>query len=111
MRRSVRSAFEVVQAKKSGAGHEEDKQESKDKGLARKHVVVYPEGAAPLSRQGHPVGDKGHVPREKRSVRKLRENTNELVATSLLCLFFPPDPPYIGRGRALRLIKWITATR
>jgi len=88
MKRSVRSAFKIVQAKRPGAGHEADKQESKDKGLASKHVVVYPEGAAPLSRQGHPVGDKGHVPREKRSVRKLRENTNELVATSLLCILF-----------------------
>ena len=65
-----RSAFRAVKASKANVGNREGKQQSKDKGSANKHEAIYPGGVSLLSRWKHPVGVRGHVPRN-RSVGQL----------------------------------------
>ena len=60
----------AVKASKARVGIKTSKRQSKDKGSANKHEAIYPRVVNLLSRLRHPVGVRGHVPRN-RSVGQL----------------------------------------
>ena len=68
MRRSRRSAFKRFRVRLEEVSIKDSEQASKDKLRARGRDAGHPGGATLLSRQVHPVGDWGHVPRGERSV-------------------------------------------
>ena len=92
-----RSAFELVKASKTRAGIKRGKSQSKGKRPTRRHAAIYPGGESRLSRSTHlvhPVGVRGHVPRN-RSVRNLRRETKSSCGHLITVFVFPPDPPDI----------------
>ena len=92
-----RSAFKLVKASKTREGIKRGKPQSKGKRPTRRHAAIYPGGESRLSRSKHlvhPVGVRGHVPRN-RSVKKIARRTKNSCGHSFTVFVFPPDPPDI----------------